>query len=114
MEENLIEKVNKEINSNSLDKFKEQIFPLSPNDENKKINKLDMLKDNKELTIILIGHCGNGLYHIFYYKYNNNLYEVCTWGLENPQIYYIKDLNETKKPPDSPNNLKKKELIIYE
>ena len=108
MEENLIKEVNNEINSNSLDKFKEQIFPLSPIDENKKIKKLNILKNNNELTNILISHCGNGLYHIFYYKYNNNLYEVCTWGLENPHVYYIKDLYETKKTPDSPNNFPKK------
>lgn len=114
MEENLIEEVNKEINSNSLDKFKEQIFPLSPNDENKKIKKLDMFKDKNELTNILISNCGNGLYHIFYYKYNNNLYEVCSWGLDNPQVYYIKDLNEKKKPPDSPNNFPKKKLRVCE
>ena len=101
MDTNLLERVKKEIKLevNLNDKYKEQYFPLSPLDD--KRFKLDNFENNNEIDNILIGQCGNGLYHTYYMKDNNKIYEVCIWGIEKRNIYYIKDLS-LKNIPNSP------------
>lgn len=101
MDNTLFESVKKEINNeiNLNDKYKEQYFPLSPLDDIR--FKLDEFENNEQLDNILIGQCGNGLYHTYYIKYNKKTYEVCIWGIEKRIIYYIKDLT-VKRTPNSP------------
>lgn len=107
--------------------FEENYIPLSARMTKNVDNIFKNFKSNSESNYIFLESYGNGLYHVYLYRFNKKIYQVCIWGEYNDEkkqtIQYIKDLECTFNIPKSPipkktfndrneNNISRKRIKI--